>query len=403
MDMPKAGTKSKAAMVRDLLTAKPRSKPSAIVDALKAQNTEVTEKYVSSVKWEMRHKKGKRKGTQSTGRPSEAKYPRHALEEALRIPRALLDQNAGKQCSIAECAKFIGVKATSGDFNVELSSAAKYGLIDKPSPGRVALGETARRILRPQDANQKVLALREAALKAPQIGDVYNHYRGENLPDAEFFANTLTDNFHVPLAKVEEFDRIFRDTLKTAGLLEEREGKWRVLDLSRAEGTDVIGAERIRKLGKDVQISSDDVCFVVMPFAQPYGGYYGLIYEPAIKKAGLKPIRADNEIFGTGKIMDQIWNGISTARVLVAELTTKNPNVFYELGLAHALKKPVVLVSANTPDVPFDLQHIRVIYYDVMDPFWGEKLQAKIAENIISAIKNPEEAIFRGKPPDDKR
>jgi hypothetical protein len=64
--------------------------------------------------------------------------------------------------------------------------------------------------------------------------------------------------------------------------------------------------------------------------------------------------------------------------------------------LAHALKKPVVLVSSNEEDVPFDLKHIRVIYYDVNDPFWGKKLLDKVAENILSAIRNPEEAIFKG-------
>jgi len=64
--------------------------------------------------------------------------------------------------------------------------------------------------------------------------------------------------------------------------------------------------------------------------------------------------------------------------------------VFYELGLAHALEKPVVLVSSSEDDVPFDLQHIRVIYYDVTDPFWGNKLIDKVAENVLSAIENPE-------------
>jgi hypothetical protein len=92
--------------------------------------------------------------------------------------------------------------------------------------------------------------------------------------------------------------------------------------------------------------------------------------------------------------MDQVWSGINAAKVLVAEMTTRNPNVFYELGLAHALKKPVVLVSSNEGDVPFDLKHIRVIYYDVTDPFWGTKVLDKVAENILSAIQNPEEAVF---------
>jgi hypothetical protein len=80
--------------------------------------------------------------------------------------------------------------------------------------------------------------------------------------------------------------------------------------------------------------------------------------------------------------------------VLVAELTGRNPNVFYELGLAHALNKPVVLVSASQADVPFDLHHIRVIYYDMRDPFWGDKLIAKVAENVVSALKNPGEAML---------
>ena len=93
--------------------------------------------------------------------------------------------------------------------------------------------------------------------------------------------------------------------------------------------------------------------------------------------------------------MDQVFRGIHAAKVLVAELTNRNPNVFYELGLAHALSKPVVLVSSNEGDIPFDLKYIRVIYYDVNGPFWGSKLIEKIAGNILSAIQNPEEAIFK--------
>lgn len=224
---------------------------------------------------------------------------------------------------------------------------------------------------------------------------MYKHYRGENLPDLQFFNNALVDKFQIPQDKVGEFTEIFLDTLRTARLVEEHGGKIRLLDVTGEPGVAPETADTLKKLGKQVEIAAGDSCFVMMPFARPYGDYYEKIYDPAINKAGLKPIRADNEIFGTGKIMDQIWSGINAARVLVAEMTTRNPNVFYELGLAHALQKPVVLVSSNEDDVPFDLQHIRVIYYDVMDPFWGEKLIAKISENILSALKNPDEAIFK--------
>jgi hypothetical protein len=122
--------------------------------------------------------------------------------------------------------------------------------------------------------------------------------------------------------------------------------------------------------------------------------YYATVYQPAVEKAKLKAVRADAEIFGTGKIIDQIWSGIRTARVLVAELTGRNPNVLYELGLAHALRKPVVLVSSTEDDVPFDVRQVRVIYYDIWDPFWGAKLIEKVAENILSALGNPDEAIL---------
>ena len=72
-----------------------------------------------------------------------------------------------------------------------------------------------------------------------------------------------------------------------------------------------------------------------------------IVFKPAIEKAGLHAVRADAEIFGTGKIIDQVWRGINNAKVLIAELTTRNVNVFYELGPAHALQKPVVLVASN--------------------------------------------------------
>jgi hypothetical protein len=262
-------------------------------------------------------------------------------------------------------------------------------------PGRIGLTELARKVLRPQAPNDETDGLREAVMNAPQISEVYMHYRGENLPDEQFFDNALVDNFHIPQQKVTEFKSVFLESLRYATLLEEHDGKRRVLDVSRESADAGEKSETLKKLGKSVTVDANDTCFVVMPFEEPLGNHYTLIFEPAIKKAGLRSIRADDDIFATGKIIDQVWSGINSAKVLVAELTTRNPNVFYELGLAHALRKPVVLVSSNEEDVPFDVRHIRVIYYDVNDPFWGEKLLAKVSENILSALKNPEEAIFR--------
>ncbi|KKN21287.1 hypothetical protein LCGC14_0926920 [marine sediment metagenome] len=322
-------------------------------------------------------------------------YPRQSICKALRIPRAILEQNAGRECTDKESANYVGVKYNTGPYAVELSSAIKFGLLERPESRKVRLSEIARNILKPQEKGDDIAGMQAAVMKAPVIGDVYAHYRGENLPDAEFLDNALTDKFKIPENKLTEFKRILFESLKDANLISENEGKFRVIDVSAEPAVQKETSDTFKKLEKTTKVKSGDTCFVMMPFADPLGAYYEKIYKPAIEKAGLTPMRADNEIFGTGKIMDQIWVGINSAKVLVAELTSRNPNVFYELGLAHALQKPVVLISSNEADVPFDLQHIRVVYYDVTDPFWGAKLTEKVAENVLSAIKNPEEATFK--------
>lgn len=322
-------------------------------------------------------------------------FPKDPLAKCLRIPQGILDQNAGNECTDREAAAFAKIGWT-GPVGVEISSATKYGLLERPSPGKVKPTELARKIIRPQEPKDRLDGLREAVLQAPVIGDFYKRYRGENLPDREFLVNTAVDSFNVPKEKVDEFINVFLQTLKDAELLEDMGAeKIRVLDATSP--TDIgsgVGEEQIKKLSKGVTVQATDTCFMMMPFADPLGGYYASVYQPAIEKAKLKAVRADAEIFGTGKIIDQIWGGINSARVLVAELTGRNPNVLYELGLAHALRKPVVLVSSNLEDVPFDVRHVRVIYYDVRDPFWGTKLIEKVAENILSALRKPEEAIL---------
>ena len=122
------------------------------------------------------------------------------------------------------------------------------------------------------------------------------------------------------------------------------------------------------------------------------------VYIPAIKEAGFEPVRAD-ELFSSGSVVEQIWEQIDKAKVLLADLTGKNPNVFYELGLAHANRKPVIFTSGVLEDVPFDLRHLRVIIYEVREPNWNLKLRSLITAYLKSARQDPDRSIpqpFRG-------
>jgi len=83
----------------------------------------------------------------------------------------------------------------------------------------------------------------------------------------------------------------------------------------------------------------------------------------AVKSCDLRCIRAD-DIYGVSGIMQSIWEAINSSRVIIAEMTDRNPNVFYELGIAHTLGKPVIMITQSIDDVPFDLKHLRCIEYE---------------------------------------
>lgn len=133
-------------------------------------------------------------------------------------------------------------------------------------------------------------------------------------------------------------------------------------------------------------------CFIIMPFGGWFDKYYLEIYIPAIEDAGFDAKRAD-DLYRPGNIVNDIWTYTKEATVLLADLTNKNPNVFYELGLAHAITKPAVLITASMDDVPFDLRSLRVIEYDKNSPKWGELLQEKITKALLETLKNPKDAI----------
>lgn len=130
-------------------------------------------------------------------------------------------------------------------------------------------------------------------------------------------------------------------------------------------------------------------CFVIMPFRDLFDIEYSQVIKPAIESVGLKCIRGD-EIYSDQMIMADLWNSIRKCRVVIAELTGRNPNVLYEVGLAHALGKPIIIITRNKDDVPFDLRSLRYFYYDINNPSWGNNLNSTLIEALKNVIENPE-------------
>jgi hypothetical protein len=111
-------------------------------------------------------------------------------------------------------------------------------------------------------------------------------------------------------------------------------------------------------------------CFVIMPISDPSSyekGHFGRVYEhlikPACEQAGLSPLRAD-EVKNTNFIILDILKRVVTAVIVICDLSSKNPNVLYELGVRQAFDLPVVLIKDNLTDRIFDIQGVRTIDYD---------------------------------------
>lgn len=108
-----------------------------------------------------------------------------------------------------------------------------------------------------------------------------------------------------------------------------------------------------------------DYCFVLMPFSDTkdiqvvYTNHIKTVVE---KKCQLRCERAD-DIHDISGVMQSVWESINRARIIIAEMTDRNPNVFYELGIAHTLGKPVIMITQDMDYVPFDLKHLRCVVY----------------------------------------
>ena len=123
--------------------------------------------------------------------------------------------------------------------------------------------------------------------------------------------------------------------------------------------------------------------FVLMPFDDELDWAYDRLIRPAFEAAQYTVIRAD-DIDSQRNILKDVVTAIVEADVIVADLTGTNPNVYYELGLAHALMKPVVLLSQDVTKAPFDLRSYRIVEYgDRFDQFEAAKARLhKLANDI---------------------
>lgn len=103
--------------------------------------------------------------------------------------------------------------------------------------------------------------------------------------------------------------------------------------------------------------------FMMMPINKGFEPVYEDNIKPIAAEFNLTIDRGD-DFFTTSSVINDIWSAIVASQLVIAECTGRNPNVFYELGIAHTLEKPGILITQNIDDIPFDVGHLRVIEYE---------------------------------------
>jgi hypothetical protein len=138
--------------------------------------------------------------------------------------------------------------------------------------------------------------------------------------------------------------------------------------------------------------------FVVMAFDKKYRDIYELGIKAACVDAGADCERVDEQLF-LENILERIYGQIEKADLIVAEMSGRNSNVYYEVGYAHGIGKEVILLTSEASDIPFDFKHYPHIVYD------GQilKLKTELYKRILWCIEHPELLKWRRKlrNPDD--
>jgi len=317
-------------------------------------------------------------------------FPRKTLEDAIRVPSVIKEKNGSNPWAPREVATAVKLGPKSGNFYYLTTASRDYGMTEgtRDTP-EVSLTPLGRRIVAPTDPDDYQPALRAAFFKVDLFKKVFEHYKGNNLPEEPFLSNTLSDVYGIDRSLIADFVDLFRKNCRFVGY---DEGASEEFSGGEDRGrTETVAAPK-RKHG------DAPVCFIAMPFterdpAHPQGFFdevLGAVLTPAIVKAGFEVRTAKRQ--GSDVIQRTIVNELLDADLVVVDLTEHNPNVLFELGMRLHSKLPTALVRATGTGAIFDVDHMLRVedYSPNLWPSTVEKDVEKLAEHIRAAWESRE-------------
>ncbi|HJS89828.1 MAG TPA: hypothetical protein VJ738_07665 [Steroidobacteraceae bacterium] len=385
-----------------------------------------------------RKKSGKRSGGGTKRVRVARSYPALTFEESLPLAEAIQTHASGERVSRLTLLKAMNLSPTSSATQILITSSAKYGLtkgsyvaehLELTPEGRTATD----RATQPRDRTQVRFDLAIKRIAPFQV--LYDRYQGKKLPSPDVLKDVLNEA-QLQISDLKECIDTFVVNAKDIGLLQTIAGSETLVPISvlieqlpprlvTASG-DLVSAPASIASPAPVSPATGDkragaaagavpnwhkICFYVTPIGDEGSElrkhsdlFLSSLIEPALEGFGLEVIRAD-KIGQPGMITSQILEHLLRARLVIADLSHHNPNVFYELAIRHFAKLPVVQIIRKADKLPFDVNQVRTTPIDTTDIYTLvpklETFRAEIATAVRGALEgqagsNPISLFFPG-------
>lgn len=339
---------------------------------------------------------------------SQRSFPASTFEEPLEFAKEVFRIGSGQAVKRLTLFDQLGKSPESGGSRQLIINSGKYGL----TKGGVA-AENIELTPEGQKAVDEQVNAREQARVRAQLAifniepfnKLYEKFVGNKLPAHAVLIDAAKDA-GIDADHAPEAVDTFVVNLRFVHLLRTLSGAERIIsldmllgDLPAAPATPgvVPHASPATQIVTSEHAQFESTCFYIAPIGDEGSDprkhsdlFLGSIVEPALEQFQLKVIRADS-IDKPGIITRQIIDYIMRSRLVIADLSFHNPNVFYELALRHAVKLPIVQLIRTVDKVPFDVNQMRTIQIDTTDIYSLvpriDSYRAEVANQVRRALE----------------
>lgn len=362
----------------------------------------------------MSDKEEKVKAKKPRKKRSTRPFPACGFSEALEFAKEVFDYGSGQPVRRLSLFDHLGKSPDSGASRQLITNTSKYGLtkgsyvaeqIEMTPEGARAVDQEI--LIRERTKAKLKLGLQDIE----PFNKLFEQFSGNKLPARAALVDAIQE-FEVPEDLADEAVDTFIVNLRDLGLLQTLSGAERIVTIEHLLDSLPSAKERLAaqesppkpQQGHLItleQANFENTCFYVTPigdedseFRRHSDLFLGSIVEPALEEAfGLKVVRAD-AIDKPGVITRQIIDYLMRSRLVVADLSFHNPNVFYELAIRHAARLPVVQIIRKADKVPFDLNQVRTIVIDTSDIYSLvpkiDTYRSEIANQVRRALEDPD-------------